>query len=188
PARTVARKPASRSSPAPPSSATSSSPIPSWRCIRAAVEGRAPLQDRRAGTRFSRASLRTLSPRRGRQGPPAPGWGYPRAIGPSAESTPVGKRLPSPPVGADAQRRESRLARGVQVSAGMGRIMWKPMCAGLALLAGVATAAPTTPPGQGWEPGEADGVTVYLRPVSGTDRYEIWVRTVLNAPARELQQ
>ncbi|HLT29563.1 MAG TPA: SRPBCC family protein [Myxococcaceae bacterium] len=70
----------------------------------------------------------------------------------------------------------------------MGRIMWKPMCAGLALLAGVATAAPTTPPGQGWEPGEADGVTVYLRPVSGTDRYEIWVRTVLNAPARELQQ
>lgn len=62
------------------------------------------------------------------------------------------------------------------------------MCAGLALLAGVAAAAPSGPPGQGWERGESDGVTVYLRPVEGTERYEIWVRTVLDVPARDLQQ
>lgn len=61
------------------------------------------------------------------------------------------------------------------------------MCAGMALLAGVATAAPAGPPGQGWEPGDADGVTVYLRPVAGTDRHEIWVRTELKAPAQALQ-
>lgn len=56
------------------------------------------------------------------------------------------------------------------------------------LFAGVAAASSATPEGRGWESGDSGGVTVYLRPVEGTSRYEIWVRTVLNAPARDLQE
>lgn len=64
------------------------------------------------------------------------------------------------------------------------------MCAGVIALSGVAWADASREGGSsggGWKVARVDGIAVRLRPVEGTSIHEVWVETVLDAGARDLQ-